>query len=141
MMITSVIDVYEHSDIMTIDCPGAFLRAMASNPVIMKLCGPLVGALLIIDPAMYRDYVTTYKKGEHILYVQMSKALYCLLKSTLDFCNKLRSDLEGNGFEINPYDLCVANMVVNDKEMKVTWHVDDLKFSHDDENENTKFAE
>ena len=64
---------------------------------------------------MYRDYVTTDKKGEKILYAHMSKAFYCFLKSALDFYNKLRSDLEGGGFIINPCDPCVANKVVNDK--------------------------
>ena len=76
-----------------------------------------------------------------MLYVRMSKALYGLLKYALDFYNKLRSDLEGNGFFINPYDPCVANKVVNSKQVIVIWHVDDLKVSHVDENKNTKFAE
>ena len=64
-----------------------------------------------------------------------------MLKSALDFYNKLRSDLEGNGFIINLYAWCVANKMVNDKQMAVIWHVDDLKVSHTDENESTKFAE
>ena len=72
--------------------------------------------------------------------MQTSKALYGLLKAALDFYNKLRSDLEGHGFGINRYDLCMANGMVNGKQMTVIWHVDDLKVSHVDENENTKFA-
>ena len=31
---------------------------------------------------------------------------------------------------MNPYDPCVANKLVNGKQLKVTWHVDDLKASH-----------
>ena len=59
----------------------------------------LVEALLVIDPVMYQDYVTTDKKGEkYYKYVQISKALYGLLKSALDFYNKLCPDLEGDGF-------------------------------------------
>ena len=77
----------------------------------------------------------------NVRYVSMSKALYGLLKSALDFHNKLRSDLEGNGFVVNPFDPCVANKDVNGKQMTVIWHVDNLKVSHIDENENTKFAE
>ena len=143
VMITSAIDAYERRDVMPIACPGAFLRAMASDPVLMNLRGPLVEVLLLIDPAMYQDYVTTDKKGEKTLYVRMSKALYGLLKSALDFYNKLRSDLEGNGFVVSPHDPCVANKDkgVNGKQMTVIWHVGDLKVSHIDENEDTKFAE
>ena len=42
-------------------------------------------ALVLIDPALYSEHVTTDKKGEPILYVRMNKALYGLLKSALDF--------------------------------------------------------
>ena len=141
VMITSAIDAYERRDVMTIDCPGAFLRALASDPVLMRLRGPLVEALVLIDPALYREYITTDKKGEPILYVRMNKALYGLLKSSLDFYNKLRGDLEGKGFKINPYDPCVTNKMVNGKQMTVIWHVDDLKVSHVDPKENTKVAD
>ena len=72
VMITSAIDAYERRDVMTVDCPGAFLRAMASDPALMKLRGPLVKALLLVNPAMYRDYVATDKKGETMLYEHMS---------------------------------------------------------------------
>ena len=38
--------------------------------------------------------------------------------------------MELDGFEINPYDTCVANKIVNGKQCTVVWHVDDLKISH-----------
>ncbi len=34
------------------------------------------------------------------------------------------------GFEINPYDPCVANKMVNGTQMTIRWHVDDLMISH-----------
>ena len=37
------------------------------------------------------------------------------------------------GFEVNPYDPCVANMLVNGAQCTVCWHVDDLKVFHVDE--------
>ena len=43
------------------------------------------------------------------------------------------------GFELNPYDPCVANKTINGSQMTVTWHVDDLKVSHVDSIEVTKF--
>ncbi len=39
-------------------------------------------------------------------------------------------DLKEYGFQINPYDPCVANMEVNGKQLTVLWHVDDVKISH-----------
>ena len=34
------------------------------------------------------------------------------------------------GSEVNPYDPCVANKLINGSQMTVMWHVDDLKISH-----------
>ena len=76
-----------------------------------------------------------------MLYVRMSKALYGLLKSALDFYLKLRADLESIGFEVNPYDPCVANKTVQGSQMTVVWHVDDLKVSHVKPDVNTQFAD
>ena len=61
------------------------------------------------------------------------------MKAAILFYNKLMQDLEGNGFTINPYDPCVANKMVNKKQLTVTYHVDDLKASHVDSNTVDKF--
>ena len=54
----------------------------------------------------------------------------------LDFC----SGIEAYGFKINPYDPCVANADLNGHQMNLAWHVDDIKVSHKDPFEITKFA-
>ena len=56
-----------------------------------------------------------------------------MLRAALLFYRKLRADLEDMGFEVNPYDPCVANEIVNGSQCTVVWHVDDLKVSHKDE--------
>ena len=70
-----------------------------------------------------------------------NKALYGLLRSALLFYKKLVGDLEGNGFVLNPYDPCVANKVINGAQMTVCLHVDNLKVSHVDLSEVTKFGQ
>ena len=65
-----------------------------------------------------------------MLYVQIEKALYGMLRAVLFFYRKLRADLEDIGFEVNPYEPCVANRIVNGGQCTVVWHVDDLKVSH-----------
>ena len=44
-------------------------------------------------------------------------------------------------FKINLYGPCVANKMIKNKKMKVYWHIDDLKVSHVDSKEVTKFME
>ena len=107
--------------------------------IIMLLRGKMVELLVKLQPELYRKYVITSKNGEPMLYVKLLKALYGLLKSALLFYKKLRGDLENMGFEVNPQDPCVANKEVNGSQMTVTWHVDDLKVSHKDPAEVTKF--
>ena len=53
-----------------------------------------------------------------------------MMKSALIFYRKLISELKGMGFEVNPYDPCVANKMANSSQMTVRWHVDDLMISH-----------
>ena len=60
----------------------------------------------------------------------MLKALYGTLQAAQMFYKKLVAHLKGNGFELNPYNPCVANKMVNGKQCTVVWHVDDLKISH-----------
>ena len=54
-----------------------------------------------------------------MLYVCLSRALYGVLQSALLFYKKLRAELEDYGFEVNPYDPCLANKVVNGSQMTV----------------------
>lgn len=69
-------------------------------------------------------------KDVPILYVHVLKAIYGMLISAFLFYKKLTADLEAYGFEVNPYDPCVANKMVVGKQLTVSWHVDDLKISH-----------
>ena len=64
-----------------------------------------------------------------------------MLTSALLFYKQWKKDLEGIGFKINPYDPCVANKMVNGKQLTVTWHVDDLKVSHVDQSVVLEFVE
>ena len=52
VMITLAIDAHKGRDVMTIDCLGAFIKAMANDPVIMRLHGALAEALVLIDPPL-----------------------------------------------------------------------------------------
>ena len=114
------------------DLPVACLHAKNDGHIIMLLRRKMVKLLVKLQPELYRKYVITSKNGEPMLYVKLLKALYGLLRSALLFYKKLAGDLVNMGFEINPYDPCVANKEVNGSQMTVTWHVDDLKVSHKD---------
>ncbi len=66
------------------------------------------------------------EKGRSVLYLRLQKALYGMMMSALLSNRNLVSELQEMGFEINSYDPCVANKMVNGTQMTIRWHVDDL---------------
>ncbi len=93
------------------------------------MLGTLAELMVKTNLKLYRQYVIL-EKGKLVLYLQLQKALYGIMKKALLFYRKLVSELQEMGFEINPYDPCVANKMVNDTQMTIRWHVDDLMISH-----------
>jgi hypothetical protein len=141
VFITAVIDSHEERDVACFDIPGAFLHADSDEYITMILKGRLAELMVKVAPNLYRKYISVDAKGLAILYVKMQKAIYGLLRSALLFYKKLVSDLESTGFKLNPYDPCVPNKTANGTQMTVCWHVDNLKVSHVDPKEVTKFGE
>ena len=134
------INAFEKRRTGMFDCPGAFLHAKSDEDVIIALEGLLAELMVKVDPKIYRKYITTNKKGKPILYAKCNAAMYGMMRSALLFYRKLRGDLNFFGFEINPYDPCVANKIVKGTQMTTFWHVDDLHVSHAEDFEITKLG-
>ena len=98
----------------------------------------LAELLVRAAPELYRPYITI-ERGHTVLYVELLNALYGMIVSALLFYKKLIKDLKQQDFVINPYDPCVANKIVNNKQLTIVWHVDDLKISHEDPQVVTEF--
>ena len=112
-LLTAVMEAHEGRDVATCDIPNAFIQTEVEevdsdgNRTIMKIWGALVDILCKMDP-QYREYVVL-EGSQKVLYIHITKAMYSLLVSAMLFYKKLIKDLQGYGFEINPYDPCVAN--------------------------------
>jgi len=135
IMVTAVVDAKEEREVAVVDVPNAFVQTNNEKLEehherdIMKIKGSLAMLLVELDPLTYAPYLTE-ERGVPVIYVEILKAMYGMIKSPLLFYRKLRTDLEQEGFEVNPYDICVANKEVQGKQFTVCWHVDDLKASH-----------
>jgi len=144
ILLTALIDANEHRDVMTADIPNAFVQTKIdpkekTERITMRIRGVMVDMLLEIDKERYAPYIIEEKGKQKTLYVIMLKALYGMLQSALWFYKRFRKDIEQIGFVINPYDPCVANRLVNGKQHTITWHVDDVKSSHQDPSVNDEF--
>ena len=52
-----------------------------------------------------------------MLYVRALNAIYGIMKAALLFYQKFVGDLMTIGFELNPYEPCVANKTINGKQI------------------------
>jgi hypothetical protein len=131
LILTCVIDAIEGRDVATCDIPGAFMQSDMKGKVVMKLEGVMAEVILKIDPTLYTKYVAK-ENGKDVIYVILEMALYGTLQAALLFWQNISGELKKWGFEINPYDFCVTNKMIDGKQCTVVWHVDDLKISHMD---------
>ena len=117
------IAAHEQRVVRCYDIP--FVNTDVDEDMIMVLKGELAEMMIQIAPEVYRKYVTMDKKGMKILYVKLQKALYGLMRASLLFYRKLRRELKAYGFEINPYNPCIANKTTDGgKQLTVVWHVE-----------------
>ena len=59
--------------------------------------------------------------------------------ASLLYYKKSVKKLKSTGFQLNPYDPCVENFMVKDKQQTICFHVDNCKLSHQDSEVNDKF--
>ena len=130
VLMTCVLEAREKCDVAIIDIPNAFVQVeWQGETVLIKLRGRMAELMVQTSPSLYKQYITM-ENGKMVLYLEVLKAIYGCLQSALLFYLKLKKDLESVGFKLNPYDPCVANKQVNNLQLTVCWHVDDIKASH-----------
>ena len=96
----------------------------------MRMVVKITEIMVLVAPQIYMTFGKCGKIGEVILYVTVQNSMYGYLRSVLLFYLKLLLGLEGLGFRLSPYDLCVANKVINGNHMNIHWHFDDIKILH-----------
>jgi hypothetical protein len=116
-----------------VDIPNAFVQTQVekkSDMAFIKIRGILVNILVEIAPDVHKSYVSKEKKGSKQLLVQCQNALYGTMVASLIYYLKFVKSLTDIDFVINPYDLCVANKMIEGNHMTICFHVDDCKLRH-----------
>ena len=118
LFISCLIDAIKRRHIIVCDIPGAFMQADIDELVHVKLDGAILNVLLCIDHT-FNKFIT-YERGRPVLYTELDKELYGTLQAALHFWEMLTTFLTKQlGFVLNPYDHCVANKVINDKQCTI----------------------
>ena len=94
--------------------------------VIVRFDDMMVDILIQLAPEVYDPYVMTDDRNKRILYARLIKALYGCMISGFLFWKNFSEKLKRSGFIINPYNHCVANIVINGKQCTIVWYIDYL---------------
>ena len=71
--------------------------------------------MLKINPGKYEKHIRWFR-GKEVLHVRLKKLLYGTLLGAMMFWKKLiKFIIEKMAFEINPYDWCIENKIINGK--------------------------
>ena len=71
-----------------------------------------------------------YKNGQKVLYMLVLCAIYGCKELALQWYKLYSETFMGKVFELNPYDRCVVNKIMNGKQCTLVWYVDNNKVSH-----------
>ena len=137
LFLNFTIEAKEGRDVATCDIMGAFLQTdipEGPDKVHIKLDGAMVELLAKINPQFYPKYIILSIKGKPVLYGESRKAIYGTLNASLLFYKKFIKSIQDWGFELNTYEWCCANKIIDGKQCTIVWNVDDLKISHVDPN-------
>jgi hypothetical protein len=132
VILSFIIDAKEGRDVAVVDIPNAFVQTRVENEKDMdfiKISGVLVDILVEIAPDVYKSYVSRDKKGMKQLLVQFQNALYGTMVANLLYYRKLVNSMMDVVFIINPYYQCVANKIIEGKQMTICFHVEDCKLN------------
>jgi len=124
-IITGVIEAKQQRNIMTSDISNAFVQIdidQSGEKIIIIKRGELVDILLEVSPDIHSKHFVN-ENGQNVLHIQMMKALYGMMVSSLLYYKKFLKDIESVGLEVNPYDMCVANRIINGRQNTITWHL------------------
>jgi hypothetical protein len=78
--------------VVTIDIPGVFLHTNNDDYMITMIVGMLAELMIETNPRLYRQYIVL-EEGRSVLYLQLQKALYGMMKSVCFFYKKLVAEL------------------------------------------------
>lgn len=131
LLTTLIIDAKEQRKVATFDVTGAFLQPelpARNEHLVLKLTGIFAEIMCQVNPEFRPTMIM--EKGEKTLYTHALHSIYGCLEAAILWYNLYSETLQQLGFELNPYDVCIANKIINGKQCTIAWHIDDNKISH-----------
>lgn len=121
--------VHEDRQVMTTNIVGAYLNTDMNEFITMNFDEDMVDYMVDANLDLYSKYME-YENGKKAHYVQLLKALYGCIQSAYLWYKMLNEKLLGMGYELNPYDQCIANKDVNGRLCTISYYIDNLIAVH-----------
>jgi len=112
--------------------PKPITKEEMDEVIVVKLENEMVDVFCVLDN-QYDSYVIL-EKNKRVLYLRLDKALYGCIRAALLWYELFSGTLQKLGYSINPYDICVANKVIDGQQCTIRWYVDDDIIVHKDHN-------
>lgn len=115
-MLIYTINTKEDRDVEIVDIHRAFLQIKSKDNPTLRLDRYIVEALVEIGAA-YEKFVTFEGKMKHpIIYRRAKQSIYGTLDAAMVYYKMFSKYVVNElGFEFNPYDVCVANKMIDKK--------------------------
>lgn len=109
-----MIDIMEGRQIAISDIARDFLHPEMKSKdgvTLMKLDGQFVDIMCKVNPEF--KCTVTFVNGKKVLYMELKRSIYKCIEAAIIWYEMHTEVLQGMVFEINPYDLCMANKMIN----------------------------
>ena len=94
-------------------------RSCEDKLVLLKMYGRIAEMMCEVNPG-YRKHLRQ-ENGKTVLYMKVIRAIYGCIESALQWYKMFTEKLQKEGFKLNPYDKCIANKVINNKQCTIAW--------------------
>lgn len=128
LLMSLIIDAKEGWNVATSNIIGAYLHANMADFTPPKLTGTNVNIMCRVNPKYILCVI--FENGVKVLHLQLLKVLYGCVQLALLWYNLHTNVLEGLGFVLNPYDMCVTNMEIEGIHCTILWYIDNNKILH-----------
>jgi len=111
-MVQMMINGHHKRDVATADEVGDFLEAFNDESVLLYITGDMIDIMIQENPSLAIG-TTTDKRGNRVLIMVVTCALYGCVKSSILWYDLFTNVLQKMIFELNPVESCIANAMIN----------------------------
>uniref|UniRef100_A0A7S2R3K7 Uncharacterized protein n=1 Tax=Eucampia antarctica TaxID=49252 RepID=A0A7S2R3K7_9STRA len=112
LMVQMMINGHHKRDVATADEVGDFLEAFNDESVLLYITGDMIDIMIQENPSLAIG-TTTDKRGNRVLIMVVTCALYGCVKSSILWYDLFTNVLQKMIFELNPVESCIANAMIN----------------------------